>query len=179
MRCSRSGQALETRLLVCFLLGTPEPVCCAPLALDPSQGTRVQRYWLKTSSRAACRSLALTLSASCLSVPRALLRSNWDRTGPGQILPLLGTRGRPSTPGRPGQVLLLLGTCGGPDGGPSLSGRPDQAVSAHRRAERSPWPTVFAMEPLACPGSFCKAGTCQYPTLGRSSASAALCLLGP
>ena len=72
---------------------------------------------------------------------------------------------------------------------------------AHRRAERSPWAaaerdtakgaledpagalrttprlvkrrwlTVFAMGILACPGSFCKAGTCLYPTLGRSSAS--------
>ena len=84
-------EALGSRLLVCFPLGTPEPVGCAPFALDPSQGTRVQRYRLETSSRAACRSPALTFSASCLSVPRALLRSNWYRTS------LLGTRGGPST----------------------------------------------------------------------------------
>ena len=105
VRCSEVQQvrsareALRSRLLVCFRLGTPEPVCCAPFALDPSQGTRVQRYWLETSSRAACRSLALTFSASC---PEHSLGA----TGAVRLVHLaagsvLGTRGGPSLSGLP------------------------------------------------------------------------------
>ena len=53
VRCSEVQQvrsareALGSRLLVCFPLRYAEPVCCAPLALDPSQTT----YRLETSSR--------------------------------------------------------------------------------------------------------------------------------
>ena len=85
VRCSEVQQvrsareALGSSLFVRFPLFTPEPVCEAPLALNPSQGTRAQRYRLETSSRAVCRFPALTRAASCPFVPRAhfLTRHPW------------------------------------------------------------------------------------------------------